>query len=371
MPDRDPELPEDADGDADEDANEGEGTSDDGPAAASAEESVRAAVGAPIAATAVTVAGTVAILGRPNVGKSTLLNRIVGEKLAIVSSHPQTTRNRILGVWTGAITTSLASNERTGGQIVFVDTPGIHEGRKALNRFMVDEALGTLPDVEAVVFVVEAAGGRTSEALPGSARRPHPTEARILEQLRAARRPVILVLNKVDRVKDKRALLPLLEQWGARGDFAAIIPVSATRGTGVVDIVRELLKILPKGEPLYDPDTLTDRSERFLAGELVREQLFMRLRQEVPYAVAVQVDNWEERENDVVIDATILVERDAQKAIVVGKGGAMIRDVGTEARAEITRLIGRPAHLRLHVKVAPDWTNSEGGIARVGYRKGE
>ncbi|HEY0713208.1 MAG TPA: GTPase Era, partial [Polyangia bacterium] len=364
----DPEVPGDGESldESEDDSSEG-AASDTGDAL----EPGRAAVGASIDATAIKVAGTVAILGRPNVGKSTLLNRIVGEKLAIVSPHPQTTRNRILGVWTGAITTSNASNERVGGQIVFVDTPGVHEGRKALNRFMVDEALGTLPEVEAVVFVVEAAAGRSAEALPSGARRPHPAEARILEQLRAAGRPVILVINKVDRVKDKRALLPLLEQWSARGDFAAIIPVSATRGTGVIDIVRELLKILPKGEPLYDPETLTDRSERFLAGELVREQLFLRLRQEVPYAVAVQVDNWAERETDVVIDATILVERDAQKAIVVGKGGAMIREVGTHARAEITRLIGRPAHLRLHVKVAPDWTTTEGGIARLGYRKGE
>jgi GTP-binding protein Era len=195
----------------------------------------------------------------------------------------------------------------------------------------------------------------------------------LLDQLREAGRPVILAVNKVDKVKDKGTLLPLLETWGTRAPFAALIPISATSGVGVVDVVRELLKILPAGAPLFDPDTLTDRSERFLAAELIREQLFNRLRQEIPYSTGVVVDNWEERADvgDVVIDATIMVEHDSQKSIVVGKGGAMVRDVGTAARAEITKLIGRPVHLRLFVKVAPDWTSSEVGIARLGYRKGE
>jgi GTP-binding protein Era len=335
----------------------------------------RAAVGDETAAGAVTVAGTVAILGRPNVGKSTLLNRIIGEKLAIVSDKPQTTRNRILGVWTGAITTSRARDERVSGQIAFVDTPGVHEARSALNRFMVEEALGVLDEVDAVVMVVDVPGGdkRTSDALPPSARRMHPADARLLEKLRDAGKPVLLALNKVDRAKDKRELLPVLESWGTRGDFAAIIPISATAGVGVVDLVRELLKVMPPGAPLYDPDTLTDRSERFLAAELIREQLFVRLYQEIPYSIAVEVDQWEERAEpgDVVIDATILVEREPQKAIVVGRGGTMVRDIGTAARTEIARLIGRPVHLRLHVKVAADWTSSPTGIARLGYRKGE
>ena len=316
--------------------------------------------------------GTVAIVGRPNVGKSTLLNRIVGEKLAIVSDKPQTTRTRIRGVWTGAITRSRHDSDRLAGQIVFVDTPGVHEARSALNRYMVEEALGVLDEVDAVVLVAEApkGEGKGSGALPPGARRVHPAEARLLEQLRAANKPVIVALNKVDRVRDKRALLPLLETWNARGDFAALVPISATAGTGVVDVVRELLKLMPEGPPLFDPDQLTDHSERFLAAELVREQLFVRLYQEIPYSVAVEVDNWDEREDqgDVVIDATILIEREAQKAIVVGKGGAMVRDIGTAARAEITRLIGRPVHLRLHVKVAHDWTASPAGIARLGYR---
>jgi GTPase len=368
----------------DELEGEAPGVDDDDSAAAADDadaraDASRAAVGSAADAAAVTVAGTVAILGRPNVGKSTLLNRIVGEKLAIVSPRPQTTRNRIVGVWTGAITASRARTDRIAGQIVFVDTPGVHEARSPLNRFMVEEALGVLGDVDAILFVVEAEEGGgprgrgTPGALPPSARKLSPTDARLLDKLREAGKPVILAVNKVDKVRDKRALLPLLESWGTRGDFAAIIPISATQGVGVVDIVRELLKVLPEGAPIYDPDTLTDRSERFLAAELIREQLFVRLRQEIPYATAVVVDNWQERSEsgDVVIDATILVEREPQKAIVVGKGGAMIRDVGTSARAEITRLIGRPVHLRLHAKVDPDWTSSAAGIARLGYRKGD
>jgi GTP-binding protein Era len=370
-PHADPDLDSDADDldDADE---------PDAPAAGDGPLDVptRPAVGAEVAATAVTVAGTVAILGRPNVGKSTLLNRIVGEKLAIVSDRPQTTRNRIVGVWTGAITTSRVSDERVAGQIAFVDTPGVHEARSALNKFMVEEALGVLGEVDAVLMVVDASDEKaTAGALPSSAHRMHPADARLLDQLREAGRPVILAVNKVDKVKDKTKLLPLLETWGLRAPFAALIPISATGGVGVVDVVRELLKVLPAGAPLFDPDTLTDRSERFLAAELIREQLFNRLRQEIPYATGVVVDNWEERDapgpGDVVIDATIMVEHDSQKSIVVGKGGAMVRDVGTAARAEITKLIGRPVHLRLFVKVAPDWTSSEVGIARLGYRKGE
>jgi GTPase len=302
-----------------------------------------------------TVAGTVAILGPPNVGKSTLLNRVLGEKLAIVSPRAQTTRNRILGVWTGEL-------DGTRGQIAFLDTPGVHEPRSALGRFMVQEAMAALADADALLVVVEAEPARGQEQ----------TEARILAQGRASGRPLVLALNKVDRLRDKRRLLPLLQAWSARESFAALVPISATKGVGVPELLRELLRVLPSGSPAYDPDTLTDRSERFLAAELIREQLFLRLRQELPAAVAVVIDHWEARRGgDVVIDASILVEREAQKAIVVGRGGTMIRDVGTAARTEITQLLGHPAHLRLHVKVAPHWTDTAEGIARLGYRPGE
>ena len=297
------------------------------------------------------VAGTVAILGRPNVGKSTLLNQIVGQKLAIVSSKPQTTRNRILGVWNGP-----------AGQIVFVDTPGVHAARNALGKFMVEEALGAAEELDAALLVVTPPESAHAVKIA-------PEERRILELCTAAKKPVVLAINKVDTVKDKPSLFPILTAWNEIASFAALVLVSARRGSGVEPLVRELAKLLPEGEPIYSADMLTDRTERFLAGELIREQLFAALKQELPYATAVVVDNWEERTDrgDVVIDASILVERDSQKIIVVGKGGTMIRDIGARARAEVTTLLGRPAHLRLHVKVAPEWTSSPGGIAQLGY----
>jgi len=298
-------------------------------------------------------AGRVAILGRPNVGKSTLLNRIVGEKLAIVTPKPQTTRNRIAGVY----------NDAERGQIVFVDTPGVHGAKKELNRFMVGEALGLIPDIDAALLVVDAA-----TAVP-EVWRADDIEARILKALAEARRPVVLALNKVDTVKDKGGLLPILESWAKRSDLRAIVPLSAKRGTNVDRLVGELWELLPEGPPLYDPEQLTDRTERFLAAELIREQLFTSLRQEVPYAVAVVIDEWNERAGgDVVIAASIVVERDNQKAIVLGKGGTMIKDVGTRARLEITELLQRPAHLKLTVRVEPEWTTSPQAMAALGYR---
>ena len=316
------------------------------------------------------VAGTVAILGRPNVGKSTLLNRIVGEKLAIVSPKPQTTRNRIVGVWNGtiALTTGAAPVK---GQIVFVDTPGVHPPRSELSRFMVREALDTVEGVDAVLMLIEAPQGPApASGMPRGAASLPEIERRIIERVQEARLPAVLAVNKVDRLKDKSLLLPVIQAWSQRDPFKAIVPISATAGVGVVDLVRELLGLMPKGPPLYDEETVTDRSERFLAGELIREQLFLRLRNELPYATAVVVDNWEERpQGDVVIDATVMVERESQKGIVVGKGGQMIRDVGMASREEITRLLGRPAHLRLHAKVAPDWTESPESIARLGYKQ--
>ncbi len=311
-------------------------------------------------------AGTIAILGRPNVGKSTLMNRIVGEKLAIVSPKPQTTRNRILGVWNGPA----GSDGQPGSQIVFVDTPGVHAGRSGLNRFMVDEALSAIEQVDAVLLVVEAPDRAPAQGLPGGAASLPSAERRILEMAAQSRKPLILAINKVDTIKDKAALLPTLQAWNTRADFAALVPISAKNGTGIDNLVGALLSLLPAGPPLYGPDMLTDRTERFLVSELIREQLFLRLHQELPYATAVVVDNWEERpQGDVVIDATILVERDSQKGIVVGKAGSMIKDVGTAARAEINTLLGRVAHLRLQVKVAPDWTESPRELADLGYER--
>jgi GTPase len=293
-----------------------------------------------------TIAGTVAILGRPNVGKSTLLNRIIGEKLAIVTPKPQTTRNRITGVYNG-----------DRGQIVFVDTPGVHGAKKELNRFMVSEALGIIPDIDAALLIVDAETDR-----PGDA------EAQILRGLAEARRPVVLGINKVDKVKNKELLLPRLERWNAQPGLTALVPLSATRGTNVDRLVGELWALLPEGPALYAADQLTDRTERFLAAELIREQLFVSLRQEVPYAVAVVVDAWNERAADVVIEASIVVERESQRAIVLGKGGAMIRDVGTRARLAVSEFLQRPAHLKLTVRIEPDWTSSPAAMAALGYR---
>jgi GTP-binding protein Era len=294
-----------------------------------------------------TVAGTVAILGRPNVGKSTLLNRIVGEKLAIVTPKPQTTRNRITGVF---------NSER--GQIVFVDTPGVHGATKQLNRFMLGEALGIIPDIDAALLIVDAGTDR-----PGDA------EEKILRALAEARRPVILGINKVDTVKNKEALLPRLERWNQQPGLRALVPISASRGTNVDRLVAELWALLPEGPPLFDADHLTDRTERFLAAELIREQFFLALRQEVPYAIAIVIDEWNERPTDVVIAASIVVERESQRAIVLGKGGTMIRDVGTRARVAISELLQRPAHIKLTVRIEPDWTTSPEAMAELGYQK--
>jgi len=302
-----------------------------------------------------TVAGTIAILGRPNVGKSTLLNRIVGEKLAIVTPKPQTTRNRITGVYNG-----------DRGQIVFVDTPGVHGAKKGLNRFMVDEAMNVIPDVDAALLVIDIDVAANVGAGAGSGK---DAETAILHALAEARRPVALAVNKVDTLKAKSLLLPMLERWSKNESLKAIVPVSATRGTNVDRLIAELWSLLPEGPPLYGPDMLTDRSERFLAAELIREQLFLGLRQEIPYAVAVVIEEWQERadKNDVVIAATIVVEREGQRAIILGKKGAMIREIGTRARGAISDLLQRPAHLKLHVKVHPDWTTSADALARYGY----
>ena len=315
------------------------------------------------------MAGTVAILGRPNVGKSTLLNAIVGEKLAIVTPKPQTTRNRIVGVWNGRSTLALddprGSGRAASGQIVFVDTPGVHVARSQLNRFMVREAMGAIDEVDAVLMVVEAQ--EKSSGLAPSAKLPE-AESWILERLTATGKPAVLGLNKVDKVGDKTKIFPLIEWWGRAGKFSAVVPTCATRKKGLEGLVKELLRLLPEREPIYGPDVLTDRTERFLAGELIREQLFLRLKQELPYATAVMVESWDERaKGDVVIDASIVVDRESQKAIVVGKRGAMIRDVGMAARKEITDFLRRPVHLRLNVRVEEGWTTSPADLAELGY----
>ena len=300
--------------------------------------------------------GTVAIIGRPNVGKSTLLNRIVGEKLAIVTPKPQTTRNRITGVYNG-----------DRGQIVFVDTPGVHGAKKGLNRFMVGEAMGMIQEIDAALVVIDVDVAMQVGGGKGGVGDP---EGTILRQLGEAGRPIALAVNKVDTLKAKTLLLPVLERLGQNELLRAIVPVSATKGTNVDSLIGELWALLPAGPPLYGPEMLTDRSERFLASELIREQLFLSLRQEIPYAVAVVIDEWQEREGkgDVVISASIVVEREGQRAVILGHKGAMIRELGTRARLAISDLLQRPAHLKLHITVDPDWTTSPAALERYGYR---
>ncbi len=304
--------------------------------------------------------GTAAILGRSNVGKSTLFNALLGEKVAIVAPKPQTTRNRILGVWSGSIGL-VTGAPATAGQILLLDTPGVHEPRSALGTFMVRQAQEAAGAVDAALLAVEAS------ARPAT----HEGERRILDRLTQGRTPTVLAINKVDRLRDRALVLPQIAAWNRLFAFAAIVPVSALRGEGIDDLRTELARLLPAGPPLHDPETVTDRSERFLAAELIREQLVLRLRQELPHATAVVVDGWQERprQGDVVIDASIVVEQEGQKGIVVGRGGRMIRDLGAAARVEITRLLGRPAHLRLRVVVDAAWTKSPEALARLGYRE--
>ncbi|MGZ6162008.1 MAG: GTPase Era [Myxococcaceae bacterium] len=306
--------------------------------------------------------GFAALVGRPNVGKSTLLNRLVGEKIAIVSPKPQTTRSRITGV--------VNSPE---GQVAFVDTPGIHEAKGALNKAMVEAALATLEDADVVLFLVEPSlgpDGKTPAVTPGV--------RTILERLAPLQKPVLLVINKVDTVP-KPLLLPFVAAVSAVRPFAEVLFVSALTGDGVEELLRTTLAMLPEGPPLFDPDTFTDQQEVGLAAELIREQVLRHCRQEVPHASAVVVDAFDESERAplpgrrpgglqglVRIHATLFVERDSQKAIVIGKRGAMLKAIGTDARKALERLLGTHVYLDLRVKVEPRWTETERGLRKVG-----
>jgi|SRR5579871_947203 len=297
-------------------------------------------------------AGVVAIVGLPNVGKSTLLNLLLGQKIAIVSARPQTTRNRILGV-----------KNLDGAQLVLIDTPGLHrpsgKGRSELNRYMVEEALRAFQDVDAVLVLAEAPT-EPDYKIP-------PSHAALLDALAAAKKPSVLALNKIDRARRKDLLLPALDAWSRAHAFAALVPISALRGDGVDQLVEELRKLLPEGERLFPEEMVTDRAERWLAGEMVREQVFILTREEIPYAVAVTVDSFKERAKDVVIDATIHVEKEAQKRILVGERGKMVREIGSRARREIGGLLGCPVHLKLFVRVDEGWSQDARALRDLGY----
>jgi GTPase len=288
--------------------------------------------------------GSVSLIGRPNSGKSTLINTIVGAKVAIVSDKPQTTRSRILGV-----------KNYGDGQIVFVDTPGIHRPLHRLNVRMVDAAVETLREVDVVVLVFDA-----------STRPGHGDEyvSSLLEKVRA---PVVLALNKIDLVA-KAKLLPLIEQVRKWHDFAGIVPISAQSGDGVDRFENVLLEQMPEGEPLFPEDYLTDQPERTLVAETVREKLLQHTRAELPFSTAVIVDKFDEGERDRILRlyCTIFVEQDSQKAIVIGRGGDMIKRIGTEARKDLEEAFETRVFLDLRVKVNPDWRNDDRALDEIG-----
>lgn len=288
--------------------------------------------------------GYVAIVGRPNVGKSTLLNRILGQKLSIVTPKPQTTRQRLAGIKTTA-----------RGQVVYVDTPGIHHSAKrALNRYMNRVARAALRDVDLVMLLCEA-GKWTRE------------DDSVAAALREADVPVLLVLNKVDTVTEKGSLLAFVKKHANDSDYAAVLMISAKTGSGVDDLEEEVLQRLPFSQPLYDEEQFTDRSERFLAAELIREQLTLRLHQELPYALTVEIEEFKHAEGLLRIGAIIWVERESQKQIAIGKNGGTLKQVGSGARLALEDLFDEKVYLRLWVKVSSDWSRSEQSIEKFGY----
>jgi GTP-binding protein Era len=289
--------------------------------------------------------GFVSILGRPNAGKSTLLNALVGEKLAIVSEKPQTTRTSIQGVL-----------HREGAQIVFLDTPGIHESSTLLNRRMMETVRAALPERDVILYLADAAA-------PFSA-----ADVEALDTIGKLSAPVLLLLTKIDRLADKRRLLPRIEQYLGLREFAEYIPISAVTGEGL-DTVREAIAArLPEGPAYFPTDYVTEQPERFLAAELIREQILGRTRQEVPHAVAVLIDRWDETPQLTKIFATVHVERAGQKAIVIGAGGATLKKIGTEARHAIEFLLSRKVFLELFVKVRKDWRENPEFLDAIDWR---
>jgi GTP-binding protein Era len=291
--------------------------------------------------------GTVTLIGRPNVGKSTLLNALLGEKIAIVSDKPQTTRSRILGVV-----------HRPGAQIVLLDTPGIHSPQHELNKRMVRTAIEATEEADLLYVIVEATGP------------PQAGDRTVLRHVRelieAAPRPVFLLINKVD-VVNKARVLPLIADYSRLLEWTEIVPLSASAGDNVDRLLDLTIKFLPEGDAPFGEDTLTDQPMRVLASELIREKLFLRTQQEIPYSVAVEIDDFTEEGKLARIAATIFVEKDSQKGIVVGKSGALLKAVGTEARLEMERLLGMKVFLQLWVKVRADWREDEQALEELGY----
>jgi len=291
--------------------------------------------------------GYIAIVGAPNVGKSTLLNQLLKQKISITAPKPQTTRNRILGIL----------NDESF-QIIFVDTPGIHKARDQFNRGLVETALSTLSESDAILFMIEA--GNES-----------PANEFILNNLGRIQTPVMLLINKIDTLRNKNELLPLIEGYRERFDFKAIMPICALKGEGTAEIVAEVLPLLPEGPQYYPADYLTDQPERFFVAELIREKIFHLVHQEIPYAAAVIIEKFSEiPEKDLIeIAATINVERDSQKAIIIGKGGQMLKEIGKQARIEIETFLGCRIYLDLFVRVQKNWKKDPRALREFGYHR--
>jgi GTP-binding protein Era len=291
--------------------------------------------------------GFVAVLGRPNVGKSTLVNALVGRKISIVTPRPQTTRHAIVGVLT-----------RPAAQLLFVDTPGLNpRGRQLINRAMNRAVQGALGGADAALMVIEAAGWQQGDD-------------QVFDQVRAAGCPAILAVNKIDRLRPRSRLLPLLDGLGGREGFVAVVPVAARTGENIDRLLELATGLLPEGPPLYPLDATTDRGLAFRVAEVVREQLLLQLRQEVPYGLAVEVESLEERPGVHVVGVVIWASRESHKGIVIGRGGAALKAVGMAARLELERLFGGRFHLETHVRVKKDWADSERALQQFGFETG-
>jgi len=289
--------------------------------------------------------GYVAIIGQPNVGKSTLLNTLLNFKVAIVSSKPQTTRNRIVGIRTDELS-----------QVIFVDTPGIHQSTKELNKLLLETAKKAISDVDLILYLVDSQVGRWTDE-----------ERFTLEVLKTSTVPKLLVPNKVDAI-EKNRLLPLIERFVETGGFDAVIPISALNGDGVDRLMKEVLLRMPEGPRYYPEDQISDLTERDIAGEIIREKIFLETTQEIPYSCAVIIEQFEEVPERKLtrMHATIVVEKQSQKGILIGKGGSMLRKIGESARLEIERLLGTKVFLELYVRVEPGWTRDARALRKLG-----
>ncbi|MDN5953486.1 MAG: GTPase Era, partial [Loigolactobacillus coryniformis] len=290
--------------------------------------------------------GFVAIVGRPNVGKSTFLNRVVGQKVAIMSNKAQTTRNKIQGIYT-----------TEHSQIVFIDTPGIHKPQNKLDEFMMNSATSALNEVDAVLFMVSAKD------------RMGAGDTFIIDQLKKVKQPVYLIVNKIDTVHPND-LAPFVEQYQAELDFAQVFPISALQGNNVDELLATLNQNLPEGPQYYPDDQITDHPEYFVVSELIREKILELTRDEVPHSVAVNVERMRRNDQDKLkIEATIIVERDGQKGIIIGKGGKMLKEIGTRARRDIEHLLGDKVYLQLWVKIDKNWRDNQRYLNELGYQK--